>query len=89
MSEFWRLHQGGGDVRRLATRICFDVPNHQHTRESSVSQNDKYLVQLRRELVRAQARLKRAESECDRLRLENQRLKELVKASAKNLDRQS
>jgi regulator of replication initiation timing len=54
-----------------------------------VSENDKYLIQLRRELVRAQAQLKRAESECDRLRLENQRLKELVKASAKTLDRQS
>lgn len=37
--------------------------------------NDKYLVALRRELTRAQARLKRAELERDRLGRENQRLK--------------
>jgi phage shock protein A len=45
------------------------------------SKNDKYLVQLRRELVRAQARLKRAERECERLRAENERLKELLKTA--------
>ena len=54
-----------------------------------MTQDDKYLIQLRRELVKAQARLKRAERECDRLRVENQRLKELVKASAKTSDRQA
>lgn len=35
---------------------------------------DKYLVLLRRELTRAQARLKRAERERDRLQAENKRL---------------
>ena len=54
-----------------------------------MTQNDKYLVLLRRELVRAQARLKRAERECDRLRAENQRLKELVKAAANEGERRS
>jgi hypothetical protein len=37
--------------------------------------NDKYLVLLRRELTQAQARLKRAEMERDRLQRENDRLK--------------
>jgi hypothetical protein len=37
--------------------------------------NDKYLVLLRRELVRAQARLKRAERERDAALSENERLK--------------
>ena len=51
-----------------------------------MTEDDKYLVQLRRELVKAQARLKRAERECDRLRLENQRLRELAHATAKTRD---
>jgi len=38
--------------------------------------NDKYLVLLRRELTRAQARLKRAEQERDRLLRQNGRLME-------------
>ena len=66
-----------------------------------MTQNDKYLVQLRRELVKAQARLKRAERrraylcrcpverECDRLRLENQRLKDLVAAKTNTRDREA
>jgi regulator of replication initiation timing len=54
-----------------------------------LAEHDKYLIQLRRELVRAQARLKRAEQECDRLRLENERLRELAKASAKKTERKS
>ena len=54
-----------------------------------MTQNDKYLVQLRRELVKAQARLKRAERECDRLRLENQQLKDLVAAKTKTRDREA
>jgi hypothetical protein len=37
--------------------------------------NDKYLVLLRRELVRASARLRRAEREADQLRGENVRLR--------------
>ncbi|HWI29007.1 MAG TPA: hypothetical protein VN668_18675 [Stellaceae bacterium] len=37
--------------------------------------NDRYLVLLRRELVRAQARLKRAERERDAALAENERLK--------------
>jgi hypothetical protein len=37
--------------------------------------DDKYVVLLRRELTRAQARLKRAERERDRLQAENERLK--------------
>lgn len=36
---------------------------------------DKYLILLRRELTRAQARLKRAECERGRLHAENERLK--------------
>jgi hypothetical protein len=48
-----------------------------------VSDDDRYLVQLRRELVRAQARLKRAELECDRLRAENERLRTLLGAARK------
>ena len=39
---------------------------------------DRYLVLLRRELVRAQARLKRAERERDIARAENARLRALV-----------
>lgn len=37
--------------------------------------DDKYLVLLRRELTRAQARLKRVERERDRLQAENEQLK--------------
>jgi hypothetical protein len=44
--------------------------------------NDKYLVLLRRELTRAQARLKRAELERDRLLGENQRLKARLERGA-------
>lgn len=42
--------------------------------------NDKYLVLLRRELIRAQARLQRAERERDRLLDENRALKERLRA---------
>jgi hypothetical protein len=40
--------------------------------------HDTYAVLLRRELTRAQARLKRAEGERDRLRDENRRLRALL-----------
>jgi hypothetical protein len=40
--------------------------------------DDKYLTLLRRELVRSQARLKRAEQERDRLREENRLLRQLL-----------
>jgi hypothetical protein len=36
-----------------------------------MAEPDKYLVQLRRELTRSQARLSRAERQCDRLMAEN------------------
>jgi hypothetical protein len=42
--------------------------------------DEKYLVLLRRELVRAQARLKRAERERDALAEENRKLRALLKA---------
>lgn len=42
--------------------------------------DEKYLVLLRRELVRAQARLKRAERERDDLAEENRKLRALLKA---------
>jgi hypothetical protein len=54
-----------------------------------LSEDDRYLVQLRRELVRAQARLKRAELECDRLRAENERLRELLGSATKAGDPES
>jgi hypothetical protein len=44
--------------------------------------HDKYLVQLRRELTRAQARLSRAERERDRLLDENRRLRLLLTGRA-------
>ena len=40
--------------------------------------NDKYLVQLRRALTRAQAKLGRAEGQRDRLRELNVKLKKLI-----------
>jgi hypothetical protein len=40
--------------------------------------NDKYLIQLRRELTRAQAKLGRTESQRDRLRELNLKLKKLI-----------
>lgn len=45
--------------------------------------NDKYLVLLRRELVRAQARLKRAERERDAALAENERLRKRLAARKK------
>ncbi len=45
----------------------------------SMDRAGRYLVLLRRELVRAQARLKRAERERDELAAENVRLKERLK----------
>ena len=48
-----------------------------------MTDSDKYLVLLRRELVRAQARLKRAERECDRLREENAHLKARLSKAAR------
>jgi hypothetical protein len=54
-----------------------------------MAETDKYLVLLRRELVRAQARLKRAERECERLREENARLKELAKGTGETAARES
>ena len=41
--------------------------------------DEKYLLLLRRELVRAQARLKRAERERDELAEENRKLRALLK----------
>jgi hypothetical protein len=46
--------------------------------------NDKYLVQLRRELTRALALLARAERQRDRLERENIGLRKLVEAKATN-----
>jgi Ser/Thr protein kinase RdoA (MazF antagonist) len=43
-----------------------------------MDREDNYLILLRRELVRAQARLKRAERERDDLRAENQALRKLL-----------
>jgi hypothetical protein len=54
-----------------------------------MAETDKYLVLLRRELVRAQARLKRAERECERLREENARLKALAKGAGETTARVS
>lgn len=45
-----------------------------------MDKDDKYLVLLRRELTRAQARLQRMERERDRLLEENRALKELLQA---------
>jgi hypothetical protein len=56
--------------------------DNQCTNGLRVDQEDKYLTLLRRELVRAQARLKRAERDCDLLREENERLKALLKKQA-------
>jgi hypothetical protein len=42
------------------------------------SKDDKYVVLLRRELVRAQARLKRAERERDAALAENERLRQTL-----------
>lgn len=47
--------------------------------DGAVPRADRYLVLLRRELVRAQARLKRAERERDAALAENARLKSLIK----------
>jgi hypothetical protein len=41
--------------------------------------DDRYLVQLRRELTRSQAQLGRAERDRDRLRAENEALRALLK----------
>ncbi len=46
--------------------------------KQALDRNDKYLVQLRRELTRAQARLGKAESQRDRLREQNRKLKKLL-----------
>jgi hypothetical protein len=43
-----------------------------------MEQNDKYLVQLRRELTRSQARLGRAESQRDKLLEQNRKLRKLI-----------
>ena len=40
--------------------------------------NDKYLVQLRRELTRSQAQLGKAESQRDRLLEQNRKLRKLI-----------
>jgi hypothetical protein len=40
--------------------------------------NDKYLVQLRRELTRRQAQLGKAESQRDRLLEQNRKLRKLI-----------
>jgi hypothetical protein len=45
----------------------------------------RYLMLLRRELVRAQARLKRAERERDELAAENARLKKRLKRPRRSL----
>jgi hypothetical protein len=47
--------------------------------DGAMSRANRYLVLLRRELVRAQARLKRAERERDAALAENAKLKTLVK----------
>jgi len=49
--------------------------------DSTMDLNDKYLIQLRRELTRAQARLGRAEGQRDRLRDQNRELKKLLQES--------
>jgi hypothetical protein len=43
-----------------------------------MNQNDKYLVQLRRELTRRQAQLGKAESQRDRLLEQNRKLRKLI-----------
>ena len=43
-----------------------------------MNQNDKYLVQLRRELTRSQAQLGRAESQRDKLLEQNRKLRKLI-----------
>ena len=43
-----------------------------------MEQNDKYLVQLRRELTRSQAQLGKAESQRDRLLEQNRKLRKLI-----------
>ena len=43
-----------------------------------MDQNDKYLVQLRRELTRRQAQLGTAESQRDRLLEQNRKLRKLI-----------
>ena len=43
-----------------------------------MEQNDKYLVQLRRELTRRQAQLGKAESQRDRLLEQNRKLRKLI-----------
>ena len=43
-----------------------------------MDQNDKYLVQLRRELTRRQAQLGKAESQRDRLLEQNRKLRKLI-----------
>ena len=50
-----------------------------------MDRTDRYLVLLRRELVRAQARLKRAERERDELAAENVRLKKRLKRPQRSL----
>ena len=43
-----------------------------------MDQNDRYLVQLRRELTRRQAQLGKAESQRDRLLEQNRKLRKLI-----------
>ncbi|HEX4573390.1 MAG TPA: hypothetical protein VF213_02505 [Dongiaceae bacterium] len=43
-----------------------------------MEQNDKYLVQLRRELTRSQAQLGKAESQRDKLLEQNRKLRKLI-----------
>jgi hypothetical protein len=43
-----------------------------------MEQNNKYLVQLRRELTRSQAQLGKAESQRDRLLEQNRKLRKLI-----------
>jgi hypothetical protein len=43
-----------------------------------MDRNDKYLVQLRRELTRSQAQLGKAESQRDRLLEQNRKLRKLI-----------
>jgi len=43
-----------------------------------MDQNDKYLVQLRRELTRRQAQLGKAESQRDKLLEQNRKLRKLI-----------
>jgi len=44
----------------------------------SMDSNDKYLIQLRRELTRRQAQLGRAESQRDKLLEQNRKLRKLM-----------